>query len=162
MKSVNNFIKFLILLLSALCAHEASGGTFIGTHQLLWQSAVTASAIFAIRNITLEGPSLAMAILFLQSTSHFILGGGSSNSAWLMGVAHLISGIISYFAITYSDCAWAYLLFIARYLLPQKQFTSSISIPSAVQPEFKEKPSLKNWRSIPSLNLRGPPVRCAI
>ena len=65
------FVRFQVLLLSALAAHELAGGSLIQTSNFLWQGLGIGIALFCIRNIKLEGPTLALLILFIQSTGHF-------------------------------------------------------------------------------------------
>jgi hypothetical protein len=43
----------------------------------------------------MQGPQLAMAILFAQCASHFILG-GMNNSSLKMAFAHITAGFITY------------------------------------------------------------------
>jgi hypothetical protein len=71
------FIRFQVLLLSALSAHALAGGLLIQAPNFLWQSLGIGAALFSLRSLKLEGPTLALLILFIQSTSHFLLGGGS-------------------------------------------------------------------------------------
>ena len=71
------FIRFQVLLLSALSAHILAGGTLVETPKLIWQGIAIGSLLFGIRSIKLEGPSLALVILLIQSSSHFVVGSGT-------------------------------------------------------------------------------------
>ena len=68
------FVRFQILLLSALSAHSLAGGTFVETPNLLWQSFSIGVVLFCFRSIKLEGPALALLILFIRTTLSLLYG----------------------------------------------------------------------------------------
>jgi hypothetical protein len=98
--------QLLILFLSAIAAHSIAGGSFLGSSQLAVQSSVILAIVALTFNLKLEGPSLALVILLVQSSSHIILGGNSNTGEFQMTASHLISGVISYRAIRYFELAW--------------------------------------------------------
>ena len=116
------FIRFQVLLLSALSAHALAGGSLIQAPNFLWQSLGIGAALFSLRSLKLEGPTLALLILFIQSTSHFLLGGGTYQSESRMTLAHLVSGALSYLAISYFDIAQEFISSTFIALVPARPF----------------------------------------
>lgn len=156
---MNLFARFQVLFLSALSAHELAGGTLIQPTNFLWQILGIGAALFSIRNIKLEGPTLAVLILFIQSSSHFLLGGGSYQSESRMTLAHLFSGVLSYIAILYFEIFWeaASRGFLA--LVPTRPF-STISLPELISNTFADKDFNFQIRQLTaSLKFRGPPLK---
>lgn len=157
--AMNQLARFQILILSALSAHELAGGALVQTPHLLWQALGITVVLFIIRNIRLDGPNLALLILFIQSTSHFLIGGGSYQSEVKMTFAHLISGVISYFAIAYFDIAWDFLSQSFAALLPAKPF-NALTIPKRIRLSERAGFSIPQLRQlIACLQFRGPPMR---
>ena len=152
------FVRFQVLLLAALSAHELAGGSLIQTPYFLVQSLGVAAALYSFRNIKLEGPTLALLILFIQSTSHFLLGGGSYQSESRMTLAHLFSGVLSYIAISYFDIAWDVVSAAFTALVPPSPFTT-ISLPELIRCTLAESNSTFQIRRLTSsLKFRGPPL----
>ena len=152
------FVRFQILFLSALSAHSLAGGTFIETPNLLWQSFVIGAVLFCVRSFKLEGPALALLILFIQSTSHFLLGGGSYQSELNMTLAHVLSGVLSYLAISYFEIAREFISSTFVFLIPARPF----SIPFIPERTCLIHPGSNSTfqirRLTACLKFRGPPL----
>jgi len=152
------FVRFQILFLSALSAHSIAGGTFIETPNLLWQSFVIGAVLFCVRSFKLEGPALALLILFIQSTSHFLLGGGSYQSELNMTLAHSLSGVLSYLVISYFETSREFISSTFVFLVSAKPFLIP-SIPELARFVHPGSNSTFQIRQlIASLKFRGPPL----
>ncbi len=152
------FVRFQVLLLSALSAHELAGGSLIPTPNFLWQGLGIGFVLFCVRSIKLEGPTLALLILFIQSTSHFLLGGGSYQSESRMTLAHLLSGFLSYLAISYFDIAQEFISSTFVALVPARPF-SILSLPELTRYTNASSNSTFQIRQLTAfLNFRGPPL----
>jgi hypothetical protein len=152
------FIRFQVLLLSALSAHALAGGSLIQTSNFLWQGLGIGIALFCIRNIKLEGPTLALLILFIQSTGHFLLGGGSYQSESRMTLANLLSGFLSFLAISYFDIAQEFISLAFVALVPARPF-SILSLPELTRYTNSGSNSTFQIRQLTAfLNFRGPPL----
>jgi len=155
---MNIFVRFQVLLLSALSAHGLSGGTFVETPNLIWQSIGIGVVLFSIRSIKLEGPALALLILFIQSTSHFLLGGGSYQSELNMTLAHSLSGVLSYLVISYFETSREFISSTFVFLVSAKPFLIP-SIPELARFVHPASNSTFQIRQlIASLKFRGPPL----
>ena len=155
---MNLFVRFQILFLSALSAHSLAGGTLVETPNLLWQGFAIGVVLFCVRSIKLEGPALALLILFIQSTSHFLLGGGTYQSELRMTLAHALSGVLSYLAVSYFEIAREFISSSFVVLIPARPF-STPSIPELarfVNPDSNS--SFQIRRLTASLKFRGPPL----
>ena len=151
-------MRFQVLFLSALSAHELAGGSLIRTPNFLWQSFGVGVALFCIRNIKLEGPTLALLILFVQSTSHFLLGGGSYQSESRMTLAHLLSGFLSYLAISYFEIILEFISSVFVALVPARSF-SIFSLPALSRYTNAGSNSNFQIRQLTAfLKFRGPPL----
>jgi hypothetical protein len=155
---MNLFVKFQILLLSALSAHELAGGTFVETPNLLLQAFTIGVALFCIRSIKLEGPALALLALFIQSTSHFLIGGGTYQSELRMTLAHVLSGVLSYLAISYFDIAGEFVTSTFEFLVPARPFLipSIPEITGFINPGGNSTFQIRQLTA--SLKFRGPPL----
>jgi hypothetical protein len=152
------FVRFQILFLSALSAHSLAGGTFVETPNLLWQSFGIGVVLFCIRSIKLEGPPLALLILFIQSSSHFLLGGGNYQSEIRMTLAHVLSGVLSYLAISYFELAREFISSTFVALVPARPF-SILSLPELTRYTNASSNSTFQIRQLTAfLNFRGPPL----
>ena len=152
------FVRFQVLLLSALLAHDLAGGSLIQTPNFLWQSLGIGVALFCIRSIKLEGPTLALLILFIQSTSHFLLGGGTYQSDSRMTLAHLLSGFLSYLAISYFEIAQEFISSTFVALVPVRPF-SILSLPELTRFTNVGSNSTFQIRQLSAfLKFRGPPL----
>ena len=150
-------IRIQVLFLSALSAHWLAGGLFVENQNLLIELAVIGSLLFCIRSIELEGPNLALLILFIQSSSHFILGGGTYLNESRMTMAHLLSGLLSYFVISYFDIVWDLIASALTALVPKKYFPL-LSIPGPSRyPSTYSNPTFQIRQLTASLKFRGPP-----
>jgi hypothetical protein len=146
------------LLLSALSAHILAGGTLIETPNLIWQGIAIGALLFGIQSIKLKGPSLALVILLIQSTSHFVVGGGTYLNELRMTWAHTLSGIISYFAISYFELALNFIASVFGAIIPAKSFIF-ISVPEVFScTSLGSGPTYQIRQLFASLNFRGPPV----
>jgi hypothetical protein len=123
----------------------------------LFESICIGAILIAIRNAQLEGPSLALVILFIHSSSHFLLGGGTYQNENRMTAAHLLSGVISYLAISSFEEAWEIVSSAFVVLLPNLPFQSP-TIPEFFQLEVLVRNlSFQIRRLTASLKFRGPP-----
>ena len=151
-------IRFQVLLLSALLAHGLAGGTFVETPNLLWQGFGLGALLYGMRSLKLEGPSLALVILLVQSASHFVLGGGTYLNETRMTLAHFISGAISYFVISYFGIAFDFITSALRAIVPARPF-AIFNIPeSFCLPAFGGNSTFQVRQLIASLKFRGPPL----
>ena len=152
------FVRFQILFLSALLAHSLAGGTFVETPNLMWQGLAIGVVLFCVRSIKLEGPALALLILVIQSTSHFLLGGGTYQSELRMTLAHVLSGILSYLAISYFEIAREFISSTFAILIPARPF-STLLIPELICLIHPESNSTFQIRRLTAcLKFRGPPL----
>jgi len=152
------FVRFQVLLLSALSAHDLAGGSLIQTPNFVWQCLGIGAVLFCIRNIKLEGPTLALLILFIQSTSHFLLGGGTYQSESRMTFAHLFSGVLSYLTISYFEIVWEVVSTAFIALVPAKAFLT-FSLPELTRYTIANSNSAFQIRQLTaSLKFRGPPL----
>jgi len=102
-----------LLLLSAIFAHAISCGTFIPILPFLAISFCLLAILRTLNARELEGPKLALVILFVQSSTHFGLGGMSMNTSKML-LAHFVAGVISYFLMKENERFWnfsGYLIF---------------------------------------------------
>ena len=155
---MNIFVRFQILFLSALSAHSLAGGTFVETPNLIWQSIGIGVVLFSIRSIKLEGPTLALLTLFVQSTSHFLLGGGTYQSELRMTLAHLLSGVLAYLAISYFELAREFISSTFVFLIPARPFSIPFITELArfVNPDSNSTFQIR--RLTACLKFRGPPL----
>ena len=152
------FVRFQVLLLSALSAHALAGGSLIQAPNFLWQSLGIGAALFTFRSLKLEGPTLALLILFIQSTSHFLLGGGTYQSESRMTLAHLVSGALSYLAISYFDIAQEFISSTFIALVPARPFLT-FSLPEFTRFTNAGSNSTFQIRQLSAfLKFRGPPL----
>jgi hypothetical protein len=155
-------IRKLFLLLSsfifAISSHIISGGEILGASPLALQFGCIALMLLVAKNAELEGPSLALIVALIQSTSHFILGGNTYTSESSMTVAHLISGLATYWLVKYFDLAWKLFLEVLRETFLPKLPTWHISS-RLFNFEFNEI-RIPQWRLrlVVSLKYRGPPL----
>jgi hypothetical protein len=154
---MNLFVRFQILLLSALSAHELAGGTFVETPNLMWQGFAIGVVLFCVRSIKLEGPALAMLTVFIQSTSHFLLGGGGYQSELRMTLAHVISGVLSYLAISYFEIAQEFITSTFVFFVPARPFLIPAIpvLPGFINPGSNSTFQIRQLTA--SLKFRGPP-----
>lgn len=151
-------VRFQVLLLSALLAHGLAGGTFVETPNLLWQGFCLGALLLGTRSLKLEGPSLALVILLVQSASHFLFGGGTYLNETRMTFAHFISGAISYFAISYFGIAFDFITSALAAIVPTRPF-AIVNIPeSFCRPAFGSHSTFQIRQLTASLKFRGPPL----
>ena len=152
------FVRFQILFLSALSAHSLAGGTFVETPNLIWQSIGIGVVLFSIRSIKLEGPTLALLTLFVQSTSHFLLGGGTYQSELRMTLAHVLSGVLSYLAISYFEIAREFISSTFVFLIPARPFSIPFipELTCLIHPGSNSTFQIR--RLTACLKFRGPPL----
>ena len=152
------FVRFQILFLSALLAHSLAGGTFVETPNLLWQGLAIGVVLFCVRSIKLEGPALALLILVIQSTSHFLLGGGTYQSELRMTLAHVLSGVLSYLAISYFEIAREFISSTFVFLIPARPFSIPFipELTCLIHPGSNSTFQIR--RLTACLKFRGPPL----
>ena len=110
------FTKVLILFLAGILAHSLAGGSVIDLNHFIQMTGLIGACLFLTRNLTLEGPKLALLVLALQSAGHFLLGGADRSHDLRMTLAHLFAGWLSYKAVTHFDRFWEFIWELARAL----------------------------------------------
>jgi hypothetical protein len=142
----------------AIAAHIISGGEILGASPLALQFGCIALVLLIAKNVELEGPTLALVVALIQSTSHFILGGNSYTSELSMTFAHLISGFATYWLVKYFDLAWKLSLEVIRKIFLPK--LPSWRVPSRPLYFGLNEYRIPEWRLrlINSLKYRGPPL----
>ena len=155
---LSQIFRLLVLFLSGIFAHELAGGSFLSISHLALQLAAVLLILIALRNLNLEGPALALAIAIVQSSSHFIIGGGSNSGELGMSVSHVTSGIFAYLLISNFEAAWNFI----------KSLILDLALPSAHQkfncPKFytatphRFATNIHFFCLIRSLQFRGPPA----
>ena len=103
------FTKVLVLLLAGILAHSLSGGAIIEFNRFIRLTALIGLTLILTRNLSLEGPQLALVVLTLQSAGHFLLGGADRSNDLQMSGAHLFAGLLSYKAVTHFDRFWEFI-----------------------------------------------------
>ena len=115
-------INASILLGFALISHTFAGGTFTTIGRLFAMLTLIVCALFTLGRSVLSGPRLALLVLIVQSSTHFVLGGINSGGI-VMSASHIIGGIASFALLTKSDEFWFALRnFVSVILLPFKTF----------------------------------------
>jgi hypothetical protein len=145
----------LFALAGSLVSHIVGGGSFISPSRLLIEIVLIASAMLTLRGREYEGPALALAILMVQSATHFILGGGSSTGAHML-LAHVIGGVLSYQLISNFDRIWADITSLIASLLPALPLQFSPIIASQ-SPQFSEFLTASFSFTREDISRRGPP-----
>jgi len=146
-----------ILFLSAISAHALAGGSFVTPMRLAVQAVAISITLIFTAHFKLEGPTLALLVLLIQSTSHFILGGGSLDGEMKMTISHLISGISSYCAISYFDILWEIILSIISSVIPTLIFSSLIIGEKLLAENRSVLAHFQIQELTQSLKFRGPP-----
>ena len=98
-------LNSLLVLLGAVLAHAISCGAFIPILPFAVISLALLAVLRALKTSELEGPKLALVILFVQSAAHFGLGGMSMNTARML-LAHFLAGAVSYLFIRKNEKFW--------------------------------------------------------
>jgi hypothetical protein len=158
-KSIKLSFQILTLFIFAIVAHILAGGSVIATPQLLGQFLAICLASSLLRNVQLEGPSLAFLIAVVQSTSHFIVGGNTYTSESAMTFGHILSGAVSYHLISNFHEAWErFIEILQEFFLPN---TIIYWEPHFILTSFSQNKEpvfiTRNFRT--SLKYRGPPLR---
>ena len=157
-KAIRQLFLLLTSYLFAISAHIISGGEILGASPLALQFGCVGIMLLAARSIALEGPTLALVVALIQSTSHFILGGNSYTSELSMTFAHLISGFATYWIVKYFDLAWKLSIDVLRKIFLPK--LPSWHVPSRPLYFGLDEYRIPEWRLrlINSLKYRGPPL----
>jgi hypothetical protein len=152
------FTKFLVLFLAGILAHTLAGGAVIELNRFILLTASICMILFLVRNLSLEGPQLALVVLVLQSAGHFLLGGADKSSDLQMSGAHLISGVLSYRAVTHFDHFWEFFAELRQALLVPifEILTFRIEVPS-FHWIGRKSPISSDYFS--SIQTRGPPIK---
>ena len=79
----------------ALFAHHLAGGHTVSGLSLLSSLLILISISLLFSHSDLEGPRLALLIIFSQLFTHILLGANSGNSSE-MAISHIISGFFAY------------------------------------------------------------------
>ena len=156
-KSISQLVKLVVLFLSAIAAHGIAGGTFVDAPRLALEGIAIALALASLQSLKLEGPSLALLILIVQSSSHFILGGGRYLNSLQMTFGHLASGIFSYMAIGYFDLVWDFVTTLFAGFLPLRIFSALVIRGSNIFKVGEINFSIQILQLTSSLKYRGPP-----
>ena len=101
--------RLSILFLGSILAHEIGGGNFVQTKLLLVELVLISMALFAIRNVDLSGPTLALVVVITQSASHFILGAADRTGEISMTFSHVLAGVVTYKFISGLESMWDFL-----------------------------------------------------
>jgi hypothetical protein len=158
-KTRGDFItKLLLLFLSGILAHTLSGGEVVAFKQTFLLTAVISLGLFIARNITLEGPQLALMVLLAQSFGHFLLGGADNSSDLQMSAAHIFAGVLSYRAVIHLNKFWNLIAdLVARLQIPRFNlitFQNNYVVSQWPRPNL-----FISHLSYSSLQFRGPPVK---
>lgn len=146
------------LYLTALLAHVLAGGSLVHPRELISQLGAISLASFLLRSSRLEGPSLALLILGVQSSSHFILGGNSYNSEISMTLSHLGASVLAYILIQNFESAWDLFLEVLSKFAP-KLVVSPLELKEKVSTTPVVLYIISSLRFIAnSVVSRGPPV----
>jgi len=145
----------LFALVGSLVSHIVGGGSFISPARLLIELVLISGAMLTMRGHEYEGPALAFAILMVQSTAHFILGGGSNSGAQML-FGHLLGGVISYQLIAHFDRIWSDIFTLLVSLLPKVAKRFVLSIPGQILPAAPL-PRKRFTFSHGDFSRRGPP-----
>lgn len=86
----------------ALFAHHLAGGHTVSGLSLLSSLLILISISLLFSHSVLEGPRLALLIIFSQLFTHILLGANSGNSI-NMAISHIISGFFAYSFIAHID-----------------------------------------------------------
>ena len=113
-----------LLLLGAVFAHAISCGTFIPILPFVSISACVLAVLRALNAKELEGPKLALVILFVQSAAHFGLGGMSMNTSKML-LSHFAVGAISYFLMKAYERFWNFSGYVLTSLIGHFTFIPS-------------------------------------
>ena len=152
------FRKSLFLLFAlagSLVSHIVGGGSFISPTRFLSELALISGAMLLLRGHEYEGPALAFALLIVQGTAHFILGGGSSSDVQML-ISHILGGALSYQFIVRFDRIWKDLYSLFASWLPKvlKPYAVAISTQIAQHLEL----TIPNFKfSHDDFSRRGPP-----
>ncbi len=147
----------MILLFGALLSHGAAGGSFVTVTRLSAEIAVIIPVLVFLSNRLIEGPKLALLVLFAQSNGHLLLGAGNSNNLVMM-FSHLIGGIATYILISKFEAIWeTSLKFVEILIVPFRVFrfnkTANFNFIYVVEPS-----SFQSFLELDSLSRRGPPA----
>jgi hypothetical protein len=145
----------LFALVGSLVSHIVGGGSFISPTRLFIELALITGAMATLRGREYEGPALALAILIVQSTAHFILGGGS-NTGSQMFFAHILGGVVSYQLITHFDRIWSDIFDLLASLFPKVAKGFVLHVPEIVLPVTEFPVKSFNF-SHEDFSRRGPP-----
>ena len=99
----DSFIKALVLFTTGILAHILAGGDVVNPGRFLFLISLIAISLFLTRGQNLEGPQLALLVVMLQSSGHFILGMADKSTDLQMITAHIIAGVISYHTVRHFD-----------------------------------------------------------
>ena len=156
-KSISQSVKLVVLFLSAIAAHGIAGGAFVDAPHLALEGISIALALTPLQSLKLEGPSLALLILIVQSSSHFILGGGTYLNSLQMTFGHLASGIFSYMAIGYFELVWDFVTTLFAGFLPLRIFSALVIRGSNIFKVGEINFFFQIKQLTASLTFRGPP-----
>ena len=87
---------------AALFSHHLAGGHTVSGFSLLSSLLILICISLLFSHSDLEGPRLALLILFSQLFTHILLGANSGNSINMV-ISHIISGFIAYSFIAHID-----------------------------------------------------------
>jgi hypothetical protein len=152
------FTKFLVLFFAGILAHTLSGGEVIGLNRFILLTGLISAILFLVRNVSLEGPQLALVILALQSAGHFLLGGADKTSDLRMSIAHLIAGTLSYRAVTHFDRFWELITELAQRLYIPSFIFLTFHTPLSIS-IWVERNTVHSLEFFSIIKYRGPPTK---
>ena len=156
-KYARSWAHALILFFGSLSAHLLGGGGLVNFNNLAFDSSLIIVLLVRI-NLSEASPyKVATLIVIAQSAGHFVLGGMTSGNL-LMAISHLVSGFISYLAITRSEEIWRHVAATTNRLLLRK-FDFQIHLKKFATIQIGKRILLESLELISkSHQRRGPPI----
>lgn len=144
------------LYIAALAAHHLAGGHTVSGLSLISSLPILVAISLIFSHSDLEGPRLALLIIFSQLSTHIILGANSGNSSSMV-ISHILSGLFVYSFIARIDQAilWLSTRFApilleapASHFLPHKSFVAFQRISHSLSRRFV---AFQYWTTSPPL-----------
>lgn len=155
---IKSVFNLTALYLPALLAHHVAGGSFASIQSLFLQIILITVVLVAIKDLALEGPTLAFAVLASQSSSHFILGGAEKTSEFKMSFSHLMCGTLTFLCISRFDSAWNFLDRLVAYFKPSVLVLCEIENSSFNVPPNRPHYIAESLKALSANPFRAPPA----
>ena len=157
-RHTRSLVLTIFLFSGLLIFHHLGGGGFEFTPALALLF-LASLLYFRVKPIEiLDGPDLALAILFFQGLGHFVVDSGQSQSNMKMALSHLISSVLTYqFAKHFDRATSAYEKLLA-YLFPSlpQVLALDLSLNRFVPPQYHLETSTDFIRR--AIRERAPPT----